>query len=122
MTTSKTAWGPFKATVTDVHDGDTITALLDLGFGIELSMHLRIFGINAPELSTPAGKDALGYALTLVKPGDAITVVSEGWDKFGGRADATVTLADGSDFAVRMIAAGKASAWNGQGAKPVPAA
>jgi len=107
-----TLFGPYPARCDAVHDGDTMTLSIDLGFdhlisGLDFDgrtrLACRIFGINAPELSTDAGKTALAYALTLIKPGDRCSVVSHGWDKYGGRFDGTVTLADGSDFAKRML-------------------
>lgn len=123
---TKNAWGPYTVVVTDVHDGDTIygTATVDVGFNVtvELFLKMRVDGINADELSTPTGKAARDFALTLLKPGDQVTVVSEGWDKYGGRCDATITLADGTDFATAMIAANEAVPWNGKGPKPTVAA
>ena len=38
------------ATVTDVHDGDTFKATVDLGFTVKAEQTFRMFGINAPEL------------------------------------------------------------------------
>lgn len=110
-------YGPYLARVVNVHDGDTLDLDLDLGFGITLSaksvkgkseISCRVFGINAPELATVEGKAALAYALTLVKPGDLVTVLSHDWDKYGGRFDGEVTLADGSDFATHMLSSGHA--------------
>ena len=41
----------YKAIITDVYDGDTITAEIDLGCGIWLrGEKLRLYGINAPEM------------------------------------------------------------------------
>jgi hypothetical protein len=98
---------------------DTCHANLDLGFAIYLYGHdlngkpvfsLRIWGINAPELSDPSGsgKAALAYAEQICPPGTHVTVVSHGFDKYGSRADCTITLGDGSDFATLMLAAGQA--------------
>jgi endonuclease YncB( thermonuclease family) len=40
----------YKAEVRDVHDGDTVTADIDLGFSTWLhDQKLRLYGINAPE-------------------------------------------------------------------------
>ena len=42
----------YKAKVIDVHDGDTVTLNIDLGFGVILqNQKLRFAGINAPELT-----------------------------------------------------------------------
>jgi endonuclease YncB( thermonuclease family) len=104
-----TVFGPYPAEVLDVHDGDTMTLALDLGFDITFRSRCRVFGINAPELSTDAGKEALAYAYTLVQPGDLVTVTSHGWDKYGGRFDGEITLLDGRNFGVEMVRAGHAA-------------
>lgn len=101
-------FGPYPATVISLHDGDTMTLALNIGFGITLTYPCRVFGINAPELATQAGKEALTYAETLLHPGDHVTVLSHGWDKFAPRFDGQITLSDGSDFAKRMIDAAEA--------------
>lgn len=102
-------FGPYPAIVTDIHDGDTITVDLDLGFGIHaVEFHARFFGINAPELRTDAGKAALAFLETLIKIGDPLTVTSHGWDKYGGRFDATLVTADGTDLSKAMLDSGNA--------------
>ncbi|HLA65189.1 MAG TPA: hypothetical protein VK600_01255 [Candidatus Saccharimonadales bacterium] len=114
-----TVYGPYPAVVTDWHDGDTCHLNIDLGFatfeyGHDLDGHpilsCRIYGINAPELSTDAGKAALLYAEQLCPPGTHVTVLSHGWDKYGGRFDGSIALPDGSDFGTAMLAAGQAVA------------
>ena len=41
----------YKAHVTKVYDGDTITADVDLGMGVWLrNQKIRLFGLNAPEM------------------------------------------------------------------------
>ena len=110
-----------------LHDGDTVTLDIDLGFDHLISgvdwegktrLACRVFGMNAPELSTAEGKVAHAYAETLLKAGDVVGVTSHGWDKYGGRFDGAITLPGGEDFAESMISAGHAKAWDGTGAKP----
>lgn len=133
-------YGPYKATVVTIHDGDTIDVDLtlaavgkektdrDLGFNVHrgpagvtlVRQSVRLLGCNAPELATPAGKVALAYLLTVLHVGDVVTLVSHGWDKYGGRIDGTITLPDGRDLTAVMVAANQAAPWDGQGAKPVP--
>ncbi len=44
----------YKATVTKVYDGDTITVDFDLGFGILIrKQKIRLVGINTPEVRGP---------------------------------------------------------------------
>lgn len=106
------------ARVLDWHDGDTAHVDVDLGFGQRAAAYdlkgrpqlsARVYGINAPELGTTAGAAALDYARTLCPAGTLITLISHGWDKYGGRFDATLTLPDGTDYATRMLAAGHAT-------------
>jgi micrococcal nuclease len=56
----------YNATITDVYDGDTVTADIDLGFGVELKKQkLRLLYVAAPKVrgeERPAGlvsRDAL---------------------------------------------------------------
>jgi endonuclease YncB( thermonuclease family) len=116
------AYGPYFAVFVDLHDGDTLHLNVDLGFGMIATAYdifdrpqlsCRVYGINAPELDTDAGKKARDYANTLLHKGDIVQLVSHSWDKFGGRYDGTVTLPDGSDFAQRMLDSGNAVVMKG---------
>lgn len=40
----------YEACITEVYDGDTVTAVVNLGFDIDITMKLRLYGINAPEV------------------------------------------------------------------------
>jgi endonuclease YncB( thermonuclease family) len=42
--------GKFRAVCTEVHDGDTLTAWIDTGFGQSIVEAIRLSGINAPEV------------------------------------------------------------------------
>lgn len=46
----------YRAKVIKVYDGDTITVLIDLGFGVTFKEKLRLYGINTPEVR---GKERL---------------------------------------------------------------
>jgi endonuclease YncB( thermonuclease family) len=111
-------FGPYPGIVRDWHDGDTCHVDLDLGFGFEARafsldekprLSCRIYGINAPELSTAAGGSALAYAQALCPAGTRVWVLSHGWDKYGGRFDGSLNLPGNVDFAAAMVAAGQAS-------------
>jgi endonuclease YncB( thermonuclease family) len=112
-----TTFGPYPAIVRDWHDGDTCGLDIDLGFDHTIvtksfddsrRLACRIYGINAPELATAAGKAALAYAQTLCPPGTLVTVTSHGWDKYGGRFDGEITLPDKRSYGQAMIDAGMA--------------
>lgn len=107
MRVSRITYGPYKGVVEKVHDGDTIYVALDLGFDLTVHTRVRVFGINAPELSTEAGKLSRDYAAHLLPVGSAVTVVSYGWDKYGGRIDGSILSPDG-DFATHMVEDGHA--------------
>lgn len=106
------------AVIVSVHDGDTVYAQADLGWDISIFVRVRVFGINAPELSTPEGKTARDYLVGKLPAGSAVTITSHGWDKFGGRTDADVNVA-GWDVGQGMVTAGMAKPWDGKGVKPV---
>ena len=42
----------YNATCVKVVDGDTIDAMIDLGFGVHVKKRIRLAGINAPESRT----------------------------------------------------------------------
>jgi endonuclease YncB( thermonuclease family) len=80
--------------VTRVIDGDTVVADLDLGWGVWMrDRHIRLAGINCPEMSTPEGTSARIFTINwlnrLMPVGDdgplkaPVTVVSHGIDKYG---------------------------------------
>jgi len=42
----------YKAEIISVYDGDTVTALIDLGFTVSVTVKLRLYGVNTPEIRT----------------------------------------------------------------------
>ncbi len=111
----------YEATVHRVIDGDTIVANVDLGFGLwRMAQVFRLLGINAQERSKVGGKQAAEHLNALLPHGTPITLTSVKDDKFGGRYDAHVTLADGTDLATVLVQGQWAAPWDGDGQKPVP--
>lgn len=50
-------------------DGDTIEVILDLGFNIQLLDHVRLFGLNTPELDGPEaerGQEAMDFTASWI--------------------------------------------------------
>lgn len=57
----------YKAIVTDVYDGDTITVDIDLGLGVWLrGQKVRLKGINAPEVRGDTARDGQRVRSVLV--------------------------------------------------------
>jgi endonuclease YncB( thermonuclease family) len=100
-----TPYGPYPATVVRIHDGDTALVTLDLGFGINYTISCRFYGINAPELSTDAGKLARDHLASIMPNGSAVTILSYGWDKYGGRFDGVITY-QGAVVNAQMVSDG----------------
>ena len=114
------------ATINTVHDGDTLYGTIDQGLGIvnkgltRNGMGLRLYGCNARELTEPGGTEARDNLASLIPPGSTVAITCRAWDKYAGRVDVSITLADGSDLVTRLIADQWAAAWDGTGTKPVP--
>lgn len=87
---------------------------------MKLRQLLRLYGCNAIELAQPGGVESRDHLAALLSVGTVVPVTVVSLDKFAGRADAQITLSDGSDLVTRLIATGWAAPWNGLGPKPVP--
>lgn len=121
----------YRAFAVRVIDGDTIEVEIDLGMRVTITQTVRVAGINAPEVTTTAGRTAkaavnvwMGQALI---PDGAnakwpLTITTSKPDGQGdkyGRWLASISRADGRDLATDLIAAGHALPWDGHGPKPV---
>lgn len=114
------------AVVIDVHDGDTVTLDVDLGYFAHAHVPHRLYGINAPEIASIEGKKARGYLKSLLPVGTKVIVRSTkvksdgiASDKYGGRFLANLFLADsGLNINKEMVAQGHAKDWDGKGVKP----
>lgn len=51
----------YRAWLTAFVDADTIHCTIDLGIDIATAQTIRLYGINAPEMSTPEGKASAGW-------------------------------------------------------------
>jgi endonuclease YncB( thermonuclease family) len=129
----------YRGQILTVHDGDTVRVDLDLGIGtshkdidlgfdihitgrrLRLREDVRLYGCNAIELSQPGGTEAQQHLAGLLPVGSWVTVQTIKNDKYGGRYDAKIALADGRDVTTVMCADGYAAPWDGVGSKPVPA-
>ena len=78
----------YKAQVKAVIDADTIDVLIDLGFGVHTMQRLRLYGIDAPEMKTEAGKIAKEYVKSVLLGADAsmfvyVRTLKDKKDKYG---------------------------------------
>lgn len=78
----------YNAHITNVVDGDTVDATVDLGFNVQLKLRIRLAGINTPELKDKdlairakavAAKEALAGKIL----NRNIMLDSKGQDKYG---------------------------------------
>lgn len=78
----------YRGEVKAVVDADTIDVLIDLGFGVHTMQRLRLYGIDAPEMKTEAGKIAKEYVKSVLLGGDAfkyvyVRTLKDKKDKYG---------------------------------------
>jgi len=98
----------FPAVIDNWYDGDTPIVHRGTKPGeVVHGEHVRVEGINAPELYAPGGKEARAYALTICPAGTIVTLVASRKDKYG-RLLAKVILPNGGDYGTLRITAGHA--------------
>lgn len=113
----------YVATVERVVDGDTFDVDLDLGMRTHVRTRLRLEHVDAPEMKTPAGREAKALVEAKMPVGSVVTVATQKPDKYG-RALASVQLPDGSDLATWLLKVAMASPYEGgaRGVGNAPAA
>ncbi len=100
-----------------VIDGDTFEASASIWLDQEISIRVRIAGIDAPELRARCdaerrGAEAARAYLARRLEGGAVTLSAVRYDKYGGRVDAVVADS-GGDIARAMLRARLARAYDG---------
>jgi micrococcal nuclease len=75
----------YQCVVRSIHDGDTMTLRFDLGRRIYSEDSIRLYRINAPELSQAGGKESRDYLRNLVPIGALVRVQTfkNARDKYG---------------------------------------
>lgn len=104
-------WGPYRAVVRQVIDADTFDVLLDLGFSCYVYQTIRLYGVDAPERHTAAGKVAQAWLRQQMPIGTCVLVTPFKDATTFGRYVATVTVVlDGRvvDVATALVNAGHA--------------
>lgn len=85
----------YNATIVSVVDGDTAHLDVDLGLDTSQRITVRFYGINAPETSTPAGKDVRTILREKLPVGCQVRILTykDKREKYG-RYLATILLGD----------------------------
>jgi len=73
----------YAAKVDRVVDGDTVDAVMDLGFHVAIKIRCRLARVNAVELYAPGGKDAKLTVQMLLPVGKDVFIHSTSLDKYG---------------------------------------
>lgn len=96
--------------VVDVIDGDTLIVDIDLGLRTTRREHVRLYGVNAPEIKTQEGKAAKLFVLDwLAYHGPALCVrtFKDKQEKYG-RWLVVLEAADGAVLTKDLVVAGHA--------------
>jgi micrococcal nuclease len=64
----------YRAELIRVVDGDTVELMIDQGFSQFTKQTMRLYGIDAPEMRTAAGKEAKAWLWEALQPLEAIYV------------------------------------------------
>ena len=64
----------YKAELIRVVDGDTVELIIDQGFSNFTKQTMRLYGIDAPEMRTEAGKEAKAWLWEVLQPLETIYV------------------------------------------------
>ena len=115
--------GPIPARVDRVVDGDTVVVVATIWLGQTLTTHVRIAGVDTPELrgDCPAERELAraardGLADLLVS--SEVTLHGVRMGTFAGRVVAQVRNAQGRDVGQALLTQGLARAYDGGGARP----
>ncbi len=113
----------YRAKVTKVHDGDTVTVSIDLGLDVILvDKSLRLNGINAPEMNTPQGKVAQKFLENILLGKDVLVKTYKDKTEKYGRYLADVAVISGDHYgewvSKVMVDSKQAVPWDGKGQRP----
>jgi len=95
----------YAAVVTNVVDGDTIDARIDVGFSMRLSDRLRLKGINCPELSCAQGRKAKAFVEEYLASCPVVVIRTKKSEMYG-RWLADIFALPGCDDPVKIAAEG----------------
>lgn len=114
------SFGPYRAYVRYIVDGDTLDVMVDVGFNDYLYRTIRLLalvngafkGVNAPEKnraeSKEAGLAAKAYVSDQIPPGTRVVITTRADADSFGRYLGAVLLEDGRDLGSSLVEAGHA--------------
>lgn len=109
--------GPVAAETVKVIDGDSIEVRARLWLGLDLTVQVRIRGIDAPEMRGQCSREKALAEKAKKRLADLaagqLKLANITPDKFGRRVDADVSNGNGTDLKSAMLAAGLARAYDG---------
>jgi micrococcal nuclease len=99
----------YAAKILKVVDGDTVDVELDLGLSVYHRVKIRLYGINAPEMNTDAGKIAKKALQDLLPDGlvTKVTTIKDRKEKYG-RYLGVFKCVNGTDANRAMVELGHA--------------
>jgi endonuclease YncB( thermonuclease family) len=108
----------YPADVLRVIDGDTYEARVRVWPGLDVVTHVRLRGIDAPELHARCGDElakaqAARAVLETILAEGGVTVSRVGIDKYGGRVDATTATRTTADVSAALLNGGWARSYDG---------
>lgn len=72
-----------RVTLLRIIDADTVCLMVDMGFGTRFEGTFRLYGINAPEMNTAAGREAKEFAAEWFASAGTLHIDSYKPDKYG---------------------------------------
>jgi endonuclease YncB( thermonuclease family) len=109
--------GPLPAEVVRIVDGDTIEARVRIWLRQQVTIDVRVRGIDAPELKGRCREETILAAAATERlaelAGRTVSLTDIGEDKYGGRVLARVANAEGGDVGALMLESGLARPYVG---------
>lgn len=100
----------YKAKITNVVDGDTVDALVDLGFKVQIAQRLRLARVDTPERTQENYQTAKDFVKDLIEDKE-VTITTHKVSKWGYfLADVNV---EGRDVSDMLIAANLGKPYSG---------
>lgn len=99
----------YKATIVDIHDGDTIRVNLDKGLtDWNIGKYVRFARINAPELLSTGGAESLAYLKELLKDQKEVYLRTNKTENYGRLLADVYRITDDLNLNDAMVQAGHA--------------